>query len=167
MSSTFSWRGLVALVVVISLTACEDRTEPKEKPRSLADAAAQLRSRAMVDTTWRGHVTWNGSAQILKESDCYLLDHDYVMVGRGDGVVLRLIYRAARSGVPASVDFSHPSMVELQLDHVRYDGSRYRAEPPNPARTDITIENELVWGVVRLATSGAEGVNVAFEFRCN
>ena len=166
-------RGLVALVVVLSLSACEDRTEPKTKHPSLADAAAQLRSSAVVDTTLQGHVTWNGSARMLKASDCYLLDRDYVLVGRGDNVSLRLIYPAERSGVMASVLFDYPRLVELQLDSGHSNPARYRAEPPDPANTDIRAEPGMTFGSTRLKrispasrSATSDFVEVSFEFHC-
>ncbi len=171
MSGNRPWRGLVALVVVLLLTACEDQTEPKTKHRSLADAAAQLRSSAMVDTTWRGHVTWNASAGILKTSDCYLLENDYVLVGRGDNVSLRLVYTAERAGEIGSVAFGHPQLVELQLDGD--GGARFRSEPPAPADTEISAEPGLAFGTTRLQRAGPaarrnapEHVEVSFEFYC-
>lgn len=166
--------GLAGLVIVVVLAGCDDRSESKTKHRSLADAAAQLRSDVTIDTTSRGHVTWNGNAQILKESDCYLLAQDYVLVGRGGGVMLRLIYRAERPGVLESVDFTQPLLVELQLDRRRYDGSHYRAEPPAPGDAEITTEAGLTFGSARLPAAqngarrgGPEGVTIAFEFHCS
>lgn len=163
----------LALVMVFSLAACEDRTESKTKHRSLADAASQLRSSAMVDTTWRGHVTWNGSAQILKTSDCYLLEHDYVMVGRGDDVTLRVVFRAQRSGDLDSILFDEPRLVELRLDASRNRGATYRAEPPEPESADITAEPTVAFGSAQLPRSdSASGpgappaVGIDFEFHC-
>ncbi len=165
--------GLLALAVLVALAACEDQTEPKTKHRSLADAAAQLRSSAMVDTTRRGHVTWNGSAQILKSSDCYLLERDYVMVGRGDSVTLRVVFQAQRSGDMDSIRFDQPRLVELRLDASRHDGATYRAEPPKPEATDISAEPTVTFGSVRLgrSDSGSDrnappSVEMSFEFHC-
>ena len=164
---------LLASALVLFLAACEDRTESKTKHRSLADAASELRSSAMVDTTWRGHVAWNGAAQILKTSDCYLLEQDYVMVGRGDSATLRVIFRAQRSGDMDSILFDEPRLVELSLDASRHEGATYRAEPPQPDTADISAEPTVTFGSVRLARSGPgsrrsapSAVEVSFEFHC-
>ncbi|MFW6340469.1 MAG: hypothetical protein ACOC0Q_06330 [Wenzhouxiangella sp.] len=141
---------------------------------AMADAAGQLRSNAMVDTTWRGHLNWNGSGKILKDSDCYFLDRDYIMVGLGDGVTLRLVYRAAQSGVMASVDWQQPVLVELQVAEGRSDGAYYRAEPPPADASDITTEGNTSFGQTRLNAineaarrANPEGVVAEFEFRCS
>lgn len=174
MHRTTSRLLMIMAVALVGLLGCEDQTEPKTKHRSLADAASQLRSSAMVDTTPRGHVAWNGAAQILSESDCYLLGQDYVLVGRADGVVFRLIYRAEQSGVLSSVDFTHPLVVELQLDARRYAGAHYRSEPPVPRVTDITTDPNLTYGSTWLDSANPAarraspaGVRAEFEFRCS
>lgn len=174
MNRTTSRSLIIVLVALGLLVGCEDETESKTRHRSLADAASQLRSSAMVDTTPRGHVAWNGAAQILKASDCYLLDRDYVLVGKADGVAFRLIYRAERAGDASSVDFSHPLMVELRLDERRHDGAVYRAEPPLPRLTEVTSNLNLAFGSTWLDSanpaarrSAPDGVRVEFEFRCS
>lgn len=174
MNSIRLWLGLFALTATMLLGGCNNESENRPKQRSLADAAADLRSSAMVDTTWRGHLSWNGSAKILKDSDCYLLDQDYVLVGLGDGVTLRLIYRAARSGVLDSVDFSTPVRIELQVEDRRSDGAYYRAQPPEPSLGEITTEPATTFGRAQLKAvneaarrANPDGVGAEFEFRCS
>jgi hypothetical protein len=164
---------LIGLIAPLLMTACDQNSGNQTKHRSLADAAAQLRSNAMVDTTWRGHLSWNGNARILKSSDCYLLDRDYTMVGIGDGVTLRLVYRAEQSGVANSVRWDSPVLVELQFDEDGAEDPYYRAAAPVSEATDITIEDKLIFGTARLeATNDAArrdhpgGVEAEFEFRC-
>lgn len=174
MISTRRWLGLIVLATSMLMVGCSDEPDNKSKHRSLADAAGQLRSNAMVDTTWRGHVSWAGNAKILKDSDCYLLDHDYLLVGSGDGITLRLIYRAERSGVVNSVDFSSPARIELQVADGQTDGAYYRAQAPDPDPGEITTERTRTFGRVRLEAvneaarrANADGVVAEFEFRCS
>lgn len=174
MISTRRWLGLIVLAATMLMAGCSDESDNTSKHRSLADAAGQLRSNAMVDTTWRGHVSWAGNAKILKDSDCYLLDQDYLLVGSGDGVTLRLVYRAERSGSLNSVDFSSPAQIELQVEDGRTDGAYYRAQAPEPGQGEITTERTSTFGRVRLEAvndaarrANADGVVAEFEFRCS
>jgi len=167
-------RFLFALVLVGLLVACDNQSGNQPAHRSLADAAAALRSNATVDTSWRGHLTWGSNAKILKDSDCYLLDRDYVTVGMGNGVTLRMIYRAGQSGVESSIDRSSPVLVELQVNDGRAEGPYYRASPPPRNETDISIEGDLIFGKTRLkaineaaSRANPDGVVADFEFRCS
>lgn len=165
---------LLVFAALALLAGCKDQSDNDTKHRSLADAAANLRSNAMVDTTWRGHIKWNGSARILKQSECYLLDRDYLLVGTGDGVTLRLIYRAERSGEAGSVDFARPVQVDLQLDQAGSEGAYYRVEPPVSGEIEISSEQKSTIGRARLKAFNdaarretPDGVLAEFEFRCS
>lgn len=170
-------QNLLAVFVMISLVlvaGCERESEPDGKPRSLADAASQLRSSAMVDTTPRGHVAWNGAAQILTESDCYLRGQEYVLSARGSGVALRLIYRTASPGDTRAVDFSRPLLVELHLDRQGVSGAHFRAESSSTETADIRSDRVLSYGSIALESVNAEaqraypeGIRADFEFRCS
>ena len=164
---------LIGPFIALILTACDQDGGNQTRHRSLADAAAQLRSNAMIDTTWPGHLSWNGNARILKSSDCYLLDRDYTMVGSGDGVTLRLVYRAEQSGVANSIRWASPVLVELQVDEGGVEGPYFKAAAPVSEATDISIEDKLIFGSARLeAVNDAarrihpDGVDAEFEFRC-
>lgn len=164
---------LLALAAMAMLVGCKDESDNSNRPRSLADAAANLRSSSMVETAWRGHIRWNGSAKMFAGSECALQDDEYLLIGRGDGVTLRLAYRAARAGVLDSVDFAAPVRVDLQLERAGSAGALYRAEPPVPGESEIISERKSTFGSTRLEAfnesarrANPDGVVAEFEFLC-
>ncbi len=164
---------LIGLIAALLMTACDQNDGNQTKHRSLADAAAQLRSNATVDTNWRGHLSWNANTRILKSSDCYLLDRDYTMVGTGDGVTLRLVYPAEQSGVASSIQWEAPVLIELQFDESGAEDPYYRAADPIAEAVNITIEDQSVFGTAWLEANNdparrdhPDGIQAEFEFRC-
>jgi len=167
-------RILVSLVLCGLLAACDNQSGNQTKHRSLADAAAALRSNATVDTSRRGHLSWVGNAKILQNSDCYLLDREYVTVGLGNGVTLRVVYTATQSGVESSIDRSSPVLVELQVNNGTAEGPYYRASPAEIVDSDIATEGDLIFGKTRLEAvneaarrANPDGIVAEFEFRCS
>ena len=165
---------LLALLVTVGVSGCEDQSEPRTTHRSLADAASQLRSSAMIDSTPRGHVLWNGMAQILDAAECGLGSGVYVLEARGGGVVLRVVYAAQGVTDARAIDFRHPLKVELQRDPGSSEPLLFRAEQPSPEEAQITSRRDFSRGAIRLASANAEaarqyqdGARVEFEFRCS